>query len=265
MSQCQELGELAERLFRAQSFEEAFSAFEERVYGLGFEGGLYTFIPRVTLDAQLPQAPVYQVSDTYSPAYMKHYAEARFDQVDPIVAAVAGGAAEPLDWWTEIKKGEMNAPGKNVIVTAREDYGLTNGLTLPLMCDAHGIAGASVISSEHSRCYEKLLAKSLDRLQLYARIFHSAVQTNAYHRDVFVRPFVANLSRKERTVLVGLAQGKPMKRIASELDTDIKYLEKVIRNAREKFTGFAGHEGPAINRNQLMYYVGLLNLLDFLE
>lgn len=260
-----DLGEFAERLFRAQSFEEAFLAFEQQVYRLGFEGVLYTFIPRIVLETNLPKNLIYRVSDTYCPAYMSHYTEAEFGRNDPIVKTIAEGNLAPLDWWIEVEKGQMDEAGKKVIVTAREDYQVVNGLTLPLMSSARGIAGASFISSEKDRLFEKLKSNSLDRLALSTRMFHAAVQSNALHAEPFVRPFIKDLTQKEKAVLRGLAEGKPMKRIASELNTDIKYLDKVIRHVREKFSGVAVDEGTKLNRNQLLYFVGLMNLLDWLD
>ncbi|MBU0499554.1 MAG: autoinducer binding domain-containing protein [Gammaproteobacteria bacterium] len=260
-----DVGEFAERLFRAQNFDEAFHAFEQQVYRLGFEGVLYTFIPRIVLETHSPKNLIYKVSDTYCPAYMSHYTEAQFGRDDPIVKTIAKGTLTPLDWWVEVKSGQMDEAGKNVIVTAREDYKVVNGLTLPLMSSARGIAGASFISSENDRLFEKLKSDSLDRLELSTRMFHAAVQSNALHAEPFIRPFIKELSQKERAVLRGLAEGKPMKRIAAELNTDIKYLDKVIRHAREKFSGVAVDETAKLNRNQLMYFAGLMSLLDWLD
>lgn len=257
-----DLGLFAEKLFRASCFEDAFRAFEEQVFRLGFEGVLYTFIPRVTLDAKLPERPVYKVSRSYGPEYLSHYAQARFDQHDPIIRAIAGGNLTPLDWWLEIKKGTMTSAERRVITTARDDYRMINGLTLPLMSDTRGIAGASFVSSEPDRLYENLKAQSLEELSLCTRMFHGAVNSNACLMAEFLRPLLGGLSRTEKGVLRRLAEGKGLEQIAAELDTTTRYVDRVVRHLREKLSGVGSEEKPRINRNQLAYYVGLLNLID---
>lgn len=258
------LGLFAEKLFRARSFEDAFRTFEEQVFRLGYEGALYTFIPRVALDANLPQQPVYKVSESYGKEYLSHYGQARFDQHDPIVKAIADGVLTPLDWWFEVKKGTMTAPESRVIVTAREDYRIINGLTLPLMSDARGIAGASFTSSEPDRLYEQLKAQTLEELALCARMFHAAVNANADHTAEFLRPLLVWLTQKEKGVLRRLAEGKGLEQIADELGTTTRYVDRVVRHLREKLSGVGSEEQPRISRNQLAYYVGLLNLIGHL-
>ena len=260
-----DLGMFAEKLFRASCFEDAFRAFEAQVFRLGFEGALYTFIPRVALDANLPKQPIYKVSESYGPDYLSHYAQARFDQHDPIVKAIAGGVLTPLDWWIEVKKGTMTTAERTVIVTAREDYRIVNGLTLPTMSNLRGIAGASFTSSEPDRLYEKLKAQRQEELALCTRMFHGAVNSNAYFMEEFLRPLLASLNQTEKGTLRRLAEGKGLERIADEVGTTTRYVDRVVRHLREKLSGVGADEQPHISRNQLAYYVGLLNLIDYLE
>lgn len=91
-------------LYQAKNIDEAFKAFENIVFKLGFEGVLYTFIPRFSLQADLLAAPVYKVSDSYNPQYLAHYMDANFYQHDPIVKSIAEGELAVLDWWVEVKK-----------------------------------------------------------------------------------------------------------------------------------------------------------------
>ncbi|NOQ13350.1 MAG: hypothetical protein GQ583_02560 [Methyloprofundus sp.] len=258
------LGQFVEALYQARNINEAFSAFEQHVIKLGFEGALYTFIPRISLDTNFPHAPVYLVSENYSPKYLDHYMDACFYQHDPAIKAIEKGELTPFDWWEEIHKGKMNKVEQGTIVTAREDYQIMHGITIPTMSDNRGIAGASFISSENDRLYGKLKAVNLEQLQLCTQLFHSAVLSKSFLVNPFIQPLIEKLTTKEKGLLRGLSAGKSMKTIALELETEVRYLDKVLRHTREKFSEVELNGQAKINKNQLVYYMGLLNLLDHL-
>ena len=60
------LGEYAEKLCCASTFEESFLAFDQYANTLGFESALYSFIPRIALDNNLPKTPVFSISKNYN-------------------------------------------------------------------------------------------------------------------------------------------------------------------------------------------------------
>ena len=256
------LGQFVEALYQARNIDEAFSAFEQHVFKLGFEGVLYTFIPRIILDTKSPYAPVYLVSESYSPKYLEHYMDTGFYQHDPVIKAIEKGDLTPFDWWEEVNKGKMNKVEQGTIVTAREDYQIMHGITIPTMSDHRGIAGASFISSENDHLYGNLKATNLENLKLSTQLFHDAVLSREFLAKSFIQPFTLKLNEKEKGLLRGLSAGKNMDHIAQELGTQVKYLDKVLRRTREKFSGVGIGEEAKINRNQLIYYMGLLNLLD---
>jgi len=156
----------------------------------------------------------------------------------------------------------MTKTEANVIVTAREDYKVIHGLTIPTLSGNRGIAGASFICSDNDRAYQQLKTMSLNQLKLCTQVFHSTVVSNAYLADSFIKPLIPDLNTTERNFLKGLAEGKSMIAIADELETSVKYLDKVLRRTREKFSGVGVDEQTQINRNQLIYHIGLLNLLE---
>ena len=254
-----------EQLYRARRFDEAFAAFDRQVTSLGFEGVLYTFIPQLAIDFRFPQRPVYAVSGGYDPDYLDHYAQARFDRDDPIVKAVANGRMQPLDWWLEVDKGQMATREKAVIVTAREDYRLINGLTLPMLCDTRGVAGVSVVSSETGALYDQLKAERMRSLRISSIAFHGFVMSNSALVKPFLQPLLASLNPTERRLLARMAAGRSVQQIATDMNSSVRYLDKVLRHAREKFSGVTAEHGSKVNRNQLLYYLGLMNLLDHLS
>ncbi|BCD99784.1 autoinducer binding domain-containing protein [Marinagarivorans cellulosilyticus] len=260
-----DLGQYVARLYAADNFEQAFNILHDQALKLGYEGVLYTYIPQILLESHFSRAPVYHVSDGYSPAYLKHYTEARFDQNDPLIKAVMGGVQEPVEWWGEINKQYMagNKASREVIATAN-DYGISNGITLPLMSSAKGIAGASFISSE--RChFNTLNNENLAMLRLCTELFHKFIIADASCVGYFLKPLLDSLSKTERLFLIGLAQGKQPSQIASKLNKSEKYLEQLMLKLRRKFSNSPVDTTPTLNRNQILYYVGLSGLLENID
>lgn len=257
-----DLGDFVEALYQTENFEQAFRVYEKHVLKLGFEGVLYTYIPRILLDSNFGREPIYKVSQNYSPAYIKHYFDARFDRNDPLIRAVKNGTTEPIDWRGELCKSYMNEEktSQAVIETAR-DYGIVNGLTLPLMSGEQGIAGASFISRDAQYYYNKHKNENLEQLKLCTKLFHDMVISHTYHMNHFIQISFKSLSETEKQLLQKLAQGKSAARISFELSKSEKYLEKVMLRIRQKLSGVSTDDAPKINRNQVMYYAGLLNLL----
>lgn len=257
-----DLGEYAESLYKAKNFEEAFNSLEEHVLKLGFEGVLYTYIPRILLESNFSSQPVYEVSSDYAPAYLQHYTEARFDKNDPLIQIVSSGYNKEIDWWEGINKEYMdrNKASKEVIATSL-DYGISNGITLPLLSGEKGISGASFISSE-TRVYKTLKKENLDNLMLCTKMFHSLVISDACYSRHFLMPLLESLSLTERKFLQGLAQGKSPTKISVELNRSEKYLEQVMLKLKYKLSDTNSDNAKIINRNQLLYYAGLLGLID---
>lgn len=249
-------------LYSADSFESAFAIFESHVLKLGFEGVLYTYIPRILLDSDLSEKPVYSVSTDYCPAYLSHYTEARFDQLDPLIRAVNDGVSEPIDWWGEVCADyiEQKPASRSVLATAF-DYGIKHGLTLPLMSGARGAAGASFISEENHG-FDTLVGERLKQLKLSTRLFHSMVLSDACYMGNFAKPLLQSLSDTERKFVIGLAQGKSTKALSQQLNRSNKYLEQVMISVRKKLSGDVDQKSEVITRNQLLYYAGLLSILD---
>ncbi len=63
--------------------------------------------------------------------------------------------------------------------------------------------------------------------------------------------------------LRGLAAGKKTGQIASELGTTSGYLEQIMLKLRRKLSGVEDDETPTISRNQILYYAGLMNMLEY--
>lgn len=251
-----------ENLYASTTFEEAFDTFEKKAQVLGYESVLYTYIPKVLIESDFAVKPVYKVSEDYSPEFLKHYEDARFDRHDPLIRAVDAGVAQPIDWWGDVCKtymqGEKNS--SEVIDTSKQ-YGIKAGVTLPLLSGTSGIAGASFINTEKGRS-NGAGNPNVGDLVLCTRLFHALVQSNACYKGEFVKTLIDALSHTEKRFLAGLARGQAPSEIAYDLKTSERYLEQVMLKIRRKFSGVSPTESPTINRNQLLYYAGLLDILE---
>lgn len=241
-------------LFQANTFDEAFAVYTRCVQSLGFEGVLYTFIPQLHLQSGLPLAPLFITSDTYNPHFLKHYQEAGFEKHDFTIKKITQGETHVIDWWVEARKPETTAPERHVVITAEQDYGIKHGLSLPLV-GAAGFGGASIISAEKDALYQRLLATNLSTLMCCTQIFHEHVMSKPALRAFFLAALLEQLSVKERQLLPFLITGLPMKTLPKYLPgISQKYGEKLLESILKKFGG--------INKAQLLYYLGLLQLLD---
>ena len=260
----QHFQDYVEALLNATHFDGAFQVFENEVHRLGFDGALYTFIPKLLLDSNFITEPVYKVTDSFSQDYLTHYAQARFDRHDPLIKAVQDGVSHTVDWWGEIAETyKAQSDLSRMVIDEARSYGIQNGLTIPLMSGQQGISGASIISREEQPAFERLTNQKLSELQRVTHLFHSLVGCNVGYLSGFSRPMLEILSNKERLYLAELARGKSAPEIAYSLSTTTKYLEQLMLKIRRKLSGVGPYDTPTINRNQVMYYAGLMNLLDY--
>lgn len=258
----QELGDFAESLLGANDIQAAFNIMSAEANRLGFEAALYTYIPKIIVDTENALMPVFQVSDNFSQGYLSHYEEARFDKNDPLIKAVNDGISDPIEWWGDLCKSYMAADTKSQeVMEVSRDYGINNGVTLPLHSSQQALAGASFIVGEKSG-FNSLLNERLPQLHLVASLYSNLVLANAGYIGKFITPVFASLNSLEIQLLAGLAQGKNPKDIARELSRSSKYLEQVMSRIRRKVSGVSEFEKPTINRNQLMYYAGLANIIE---
>lgn len=244
-------------LHYAATLDEAFAAYDRCAQLLGFEGVLYAYVPRLHLEARLAVAPVFQVSASRNPVFMEHYRQEGLERHDFTLNGILQGRKDPIDWWGEERKGILTPDEHKLIVLAKEDYGIRNGLTIPLLNGAQGVAGASIASSEPDRLYARLKQENFAAFLSCTRIFHAHVMDSVELRQFFLAPMLGLLTDKEKRLLEFVVKGKPMKQVSDYLpDVSPKYAERLLETIRAKFGG--------INKNRLIYYAGLLQLLDHL-
>lgn len=244
-------------LLQAATLDEAFAAFERQVQRLGFDGALYTFVPQIYLEASLSLVPLFKTSEAYCPRFLRHYQEAGFEKDDFTVKKITEGERNVLDWWGENRKGCLTPQENTVILTAREEYGILNGMTIPIYEGMPGFGGVSCISSEKDRAYQMLVDERLQALLICVQIFHSHVMVKPRLKEYFLAPLLDQLPPKEKCVLQFLVSGLPMKVLPDHVPgISQKYGEKLLDNIRTKFGG--------IKRIRLLYLLSALGFDQYL-
>ena len=241
-----------EKLYTSTTFDEAFDAYDQQTQSLGYEGAVYAFIPKLYLEAGTPIAPIFKISESRNPDFIKHYIESNFEKDDFTIQAITQGRSTILDWWEEEAKGILNEAQRNIIVTAKEDYGIHNGISIPIMNSPLGVAGASLVSSKKNGSFRMLMDNNCSTLQICTQAFHQHVMATPQFQHYFLSHLLGKLTATERRLLSFIASGKPLKAINLTPTISPKYADKLIHSIRKKFGN--------INKGQLIYYVGLLQL-----
>lgn len=255
------LHDYIDALMKADSFKSAFDAFQVEVIRLGFDGALYGIIPEAILQSKFRVKPVYEVTSDYAPSYLSHYWEAEFYKHDPLIEALQAGVTQTLDWDDALcKKFIMRDISSQEVINEARVHGIRHGLTIPLMADARGVAAATIISRDRLS-FPKLKQAVLADLEVRTSLFHNRVMASPNYTDVFAEPLLSMFNTKQLGYVLGMASGLSTEDIAWSLGTSVGYLEQSMLKLRRKLSGVSEFEPATINRNQVMYAAGMLNLL----
>ncbi len=244
-----------DNLLASKTLGGAFSVLDQQVQDLGFYGTGYAIVPKIYVESKLPIRPIFKISDSRDPSFVKYYEDADFEKDDFTIKRLRNGETGVLDWWEVDRRGELSDIEKNVIAVAKHDYGIQNGITISLMNDCRGIAAISVISQDKGDTYRRLVDEKFYMLSRYVEIFHQHVMYHAKMQQHFLSGILDKVTEKEKDVLRHLVSGSSMKRIKdTNAAISVTYGNKLIRIIKEKFGG--------ITTNELIYHAGLLMLLD---
>ncbi len=241
-------------LYESKTLDKKFTALELEVTKAGFDAVVYTFIPKlVRLTDSLK--PVLQYSKKYAPL-LEHYHKHDYSRHDFLLRLVEEGKIDIIDWWAEAKKMQLTQEEKEVNRVAREDFAITRGFAFPTLNADMGIAGVSIISFKQEYANKTVSPKLLNHLKTCCKIYHDYTMVHQDSRYEFILPILESLTPKKKMVLKYLISGKPMKNIAEEADITTRYAEKLLVELRKDFGN--------ISINELIYFLGLLNITEYL-
>lgn len=252
------LGDFVQALYAAKSFEQRFKVYEQYIQKLGFEGGTYTYIPRIRLEAELCTELVFAHTDGYPSTFLDHYQGDRLDADDFTLRKAQGWKVSDelltMDWRAYEMQGLVNRNEQRLIMLARDEYNIKNALSMHTM-HIGGLSGSSIISSENDTTFELLKQDKMDTLYHCARLFHDINATSSNVSNRFVLPILASLTPTELFILRYLSSGKALKNINYESNVSYKYAANKLGDIRKRL--------GVKTQDRLMYLVGLLNFLDY--
>jgi len=244
-------------LFEAQSLysQKLFDELNFKISEMGFNGVLYSFYPKPMYMNKTIQ-PVLHYSDSLSP-FIAHYIENNYGNSDFVLRLALEGRSEPVDWWHEVHHGGVSRAEKRVTEDARRYFNIQHGLSIPVLFGTFAIAGISVISHNPDEAYfQRLKNKSINKLRKLATQYHSEIIKSTKELNYFILPLLENLTPTKRKVIKHLLSGHPMKRIEEIYGIKQKYAEKVLADIRQEFGG--------ISANELIYILGMINIIEYL-
>ena len=245
------------------SYEDSFTAYTELINNLGYESLLYAYAPRSVLDnISAIDKPLMSISENYNLEYLKEYSESHFEQTDYVIQKVLSGHAKTLDWWKDDKRGELNNKQKKILNIMRNDYGMKNGLTIPLPTGIKGMGTASVVCDEGGRLFKKLKKETHATLWAATKLFHNHIIANAYEYSTFIKPVFSSLSKTERLTLKYLLDGLSVPQIAKAVFRSRGHTENLVRSIRIKIGGEEIDGKPRITKDQLIHYCGLMQIYN---
>ena len=247
------VADFALNFYSAGSFDDAFDTYYKLIRDAGFDGVLYSYIPNISVASRLSIPPFFKASEKYLD-FLAYYSENRLDQHDFIIDAMKKGDGYVMDWWEEAKKRKIKTSEKEVLIVAKEKYGINNGITIPTLAEQRGIAGAAIISSLEGKDFETLKKDNIETVVLCTKMFHTFTLSSPLSSNSFILPFFPNLTEKEILVLRFQLTGKPMKTIEDSTGITPKYAEKLLINIRRKFGN--------ISKNELIHQTSAFNILD---
>ena len=234
--------------------EELFQVYESFLINLGYDGATYTFASTIQTEVMKELPAIFLSTESYPMGFLSQYTEERLDQHDFTIRKIKAGEMAPMDWREHELKGWVSKEEAEVIKLARGKYGIRNAISIPMMQEEKGAAGASIISYKEDISFNQLKEKSLGLLLVITRLFHERIFIQDDLNRKFVSPALDSLTAKELVILRYKASGKPMKNIEEHAGISMSYAANVLSNLKARLGG--------VNTVRLMYLLGLLNTFD---
>ena len=239
------------------AFGQVFDKLTEDITSCGFEGVLYSFFPRYLYLNEKVQ-PILHYSDALAP-FVDHYLQNNFGNHDFVLRmALEQKTKKPIDWWEEIRAGNVSPEEQKVTNTAKRKFGIHHGLSIPALSGTFAIAGISAVSKNEDLKHFKQLRESCEeKLFKLAAEYHSQMMRSHEEVRFFLTPLLERLNTTQKKVLKHLLSSKPMKAIPDTYQgLSPKYAEKVLYNLRIEFGG--------ISTPELCYLLGMAHAHEYL-
>ncbi|WP_421703160.1 helix-turn-helix transcriptional regulator [Aliiroseovarius sp.] len=230
--------DMAHRLKGVTDADGIAEVLTEVIHPFGYDSFVYARIP-TDADGALED---YVHLDTLDPDWMQHYLEHDMFRDDWLAQYCQTGTRAVL--WSDVRHridtGQITGAEAHVMNSAR-DWGVQNGITLPLPCLGRVFAGISLVGDPMAdqadqdrqfRAAEQPIAATL-------HVFHAGVEMGAVARDFY------GLTRREIEVLKWQSEGFRTRDIALKLRTSVHTVEKQAKSARSRLNAASTSQAVA--------------------
>lgn len=253
------MGEYIWEMYATNSLTERFKIYEKYITHIGFSSAIYTFVPLIKIgDATLE--PLALTTNDFSLSFLQHYMDHNLVRDDFTIRLMNQGHMQTMDWREHELSNTLLNKETQVIETAREEFNIKNAVSIPLMLQGLGGAGVSITSDDSDAQFQSIKEERMQALQYFTQVFHDLNLLNLQKIPLERIKFLNSLSEKEIGILKYLASGKKFSRIAYHIDVaSYKVASNMLDNLRKKFED---EFNERITRDQLMYLIGLLDILS---
>ena len=189
-------------------------------------------------------------------AIIENYQKHNFSENDFTIRLVESGRLAIIDWWDEAEKLTLTEKEQYVVDITKNKFNVSKGITFPTLSSDLGLAGVSIVSFNKDYLSKEVDPKTLEHLKVCSRMYHDYTMVHHDARYNFILPILQTLTPKKKIVLKHLISGQPMKKITEESDITIRYADKLLIELRKEFGN--------ISKNELIYFLGLLNITEYL-
>ena len=173
---------------------------------------------------------------TYPSDWAEHYIENDYVHHDPVLQTAHAGM-RPFDWpWLSRSTGL--SPLQQQMMAEAADFGVSQGLTVPIHGPQGSFAALSLLCRESEREFARIRQHHMMEIHMMALYFHSALDTNVLAADA--NPHV-RLTDREREALSWTARGKSAWETSEILKISQETVNFHLKNAMAKFDVYSKH------------------------
>lgn len=173
---------------------------------------------------------------TYPADWAEHYLENDYVQHDPVLQTAHAGM-RPFDWpW--LSRSASLTPLQQQMMAEAADFGVSQGLTVPIHGPQGSFAALSLLCRENTREFERIQRHHMMDVHMMALYFHSALDNNILSNDANPRVY---LTDRERETLGWTARGKSAWETSEILKISQETVNFHLKNAMAKFDVYSKH------------------------
>lgn len=192
-----QVGPFIEKLSAAHDIDGIYDVLGAALKNLGFDRFAYLIVHSLVG----PQEHLYL--GTYPHEWIMHYFENDYVHVDPVIAAASSGVI-PFSWHG-LRRGQPPSARPMRMLDEACDFGLRNGITVPIHGPGKALATLNVAANMKKREFDELWAQHRHTLHLMALYSHEAIVRQVFSESGDWQP---HLSPRERECLAWAARGK---------------------------------------------------------